>query len=200
MAERPLRGPLRKRDSQLWARHPQDWYVEPEWCSLRLFEKEKFTGQVWDPACGRGTIVIAALKSGLVAVGSDIEHRGWDSTRTPYNFLDVRGARFDNIVCNPPYGYIADICEKFVQHALTIASNKVAMILPANWVQGDKRSRWMASTPLSVVYFICPRPSMPPGPVIEAGIAPGNGTTDYAWYVWEQGYTRQPRLDWIRRD
>jgi hypothetical protein len=102
----------------------------------------------------------------------------------------------DNIVCNPPFG----IAEKFVARALTKASRKVAMLLPANWVQGDKRSRWLETTPLRRVWFIAPRPSMPPGAAIEAGQKPGNGTTDYAWFVWLRGFDGYPEIRWLHRD
>jgi hypothetical protein len=74
------------------------------------------------------------------------------------------------------------------------------MLLPANWVQGDKRSRWLQQTPLLRVWFITPRPSMPPGHVLEAGGKPGNGTTDYAWFVWLRGYDGTPEVRWLRRN
>jgi hypothetical protein len=51
---KPLRGPLRKRKSHLRDRDPNDFYVEPEWCSMRLFEVERFEGRTIDPACGLG--------------------------------------------------------------------------------------------------------------------------------------------------
>jgi hypothetical protein len=185
----------RTRNSHIWARDPNDWYVEPEWCSLRLFQEEKCEGAISDPACGRGTIVISALKSGLCAAGSDLVDRGFDSTLTPCDFLltDIRAV---NIVSNPPF----DLAAKFVEKALKLAERKVAMLLPAIWVQGDKRSRWLQSTPLRRVYFITPRPSMPPGQVVEAGGKPGNGTTDYAWFVWLRGYDGAPEVRWLRRD
>jgi hypothetical protein len=191
----PMRGPLRKRESSLWVREINDFYIEPEWCSLRLFQEEKFDGPIWDPACGQGTIVASALKSGLAAAGSDLIDRGFDSTLTPCDFL-LTDIPATNVVSNPPFG----VAEKFVEKALKLAERKVAMLLPANWVQGDKRSRWLASTPLRRVYFITPRPSMPPGHVLAAGGKPGNGTTDYAWFVWMRGYDGAPEVRWLRRD
>jgi hypothetical protein len=106
---------------------------------------------------------------------------------------DIKAA---NITSNPPF----DVAEKFVEKALKLAERKVAMFLPANWVQGDKRSRWLAGTPLRRVWFITPRPSMPPGHVLAAGGKPGNGTTDYAWFVWLRGYDGAPEVRWLRRD
>lgn len=191
-----LRGPLRKRESHLWDRHPEDWYVEPAWCSDRLFEAERFEGAVWDPACGRGTIVVAARKAGLFAIGSDIASRTDLPLCEVSDFLNCdEEATESNIVSNPPFG----IAEQFVAHALKLADRKVAMLLPANWVQGDKRSRWLETTPLRRVYFITPRPSMPPGPAIMAGEKPGNGTTDYAWFVWLRGFDGAPEVCWLRR-
>jgi hypothetical protein len=189
---KPLRGPLRKRESHLWARDPNDWYVEPPWCSERLFDVEQFLGEVWDPACGGGNIVLSARAKGLTAVGSDLIGRG---AGTVANFFDYENA-CDNIVSNPPFG----VAERFVKHALGLAHRTVAMLLPANWVQGDKRSRWLETTPLRRVYFITPRPSMPPGAAIMAGEKPGNGTTDYAWFVWLRGYDGQVEVKWLRRD
>ena len=189
-----LRGPLRKRESHLWTRDEHDFYVEPEWVSQRLFEVEQFQGRIWDPACGIGHIVDSARKAAYECIATDLVWRdgpGFDAV----DFLICDGSE-PNVISNPPFS----IAEKFVAHALEVAERKVAMLLPANWVQGDKRSRWLETTPLRRVYFIAPRPSMPPGAVILAGEKPGNGTTDYAWFVWLQGYDGASEIRWLRRD
>lgn len=191
-----LRGPLRKRQSHLWERQADDWYCEPEWCSERLFAVERFEGTVMDPAAGSGRIVKSALAAGLKAFGDDLVQRTDSSLVTPGRDFLESAARWPNFVSNPPFG----IAEKFVTHALALASSKVAMLLPANWVQGDKRARWLATTPLRRVWFLAPRPSMPPGDAIKAGLKPGNGTTDYCWMVWLQGFDGWPELRWLHRD
>jgi hypothetical protein len=197
----PLRGPLRKRESHLWRRDPLDWYVEPEWCSERLFEMEKFEGLVYDPFAGLGRIVKAAGARGR---GSDIEPRD-----PSVQFLDFKvvamyngDATADNIVSNPPFGQV----DAFLPAILRLAQRKVALLLPANWVQGDKRSRWLETTPLRRVLFLTPRPSMPPGAVVLAGGKPGNGTTDYAWFIWDHEQDplvscglNHPTIGWCRR-
>src|ERR1700677_2846589 len=134
-----MRGPLRKRDSHLWSRDEHDFYCEPEWCSQRLFEAEKFEGNVWDPACGLGRIVASAKLAGLESHGMDIVKRS-SFCLGEFDFLTSTDP-WPNIVSNPPFG----IAEKFVAHALKLAERKVAMLLPAKWVQGDKRSRWLAT-------------------------------------------------------
>lgn len=182
------------KEAHIWARHPEDWYVEPEWCSRRLFEVEKFEGTIDDPSCGMGRIVIAAKGAGFQAYGGDIVRRGPETTFLG-SFLD-RGSDMDNIISNPPFG----IADKYARHALKLASAKVALLLPTKWMNAASRGAWLETTPLRRVWLLAPRPSMPPGTVIESGVKPGNGTTDFAWFVWERGYAGLPELHWLRRD
>ena len=201
----PLRGALRQTQSKLWARAENDWYVEPSWCDERLFAVETFEGSIYDPACGMGRIVLAARAAGLDAHGSDIVSRS-DVCEREADFLDWRwpmGARVENIISNPPFALCDDRRARthpFVDLALKRANRKVALLLPSNWVQGASRSRWLATTPLRRVLFLTPRPSMPPGQVIAAGGKPGNGTTDYAWFIWLKGFDGRPELGWLHRD
>lgn len=185
----------REKDAHLWARHPQDWYVEPEWCSRRLFEVEDFNSMepIIDPACGMGRIVVAGRVKGFITLGHDLVKRStWCSAEEDF-LLDTTPRC--SIVSNPPFG----IADQFAGHALSVAKRKVALLLPTKWMNGAKRGAWLETTPLRRVWLLGPRPSMPPGPVIEAGIAPGNGTVDFAWFVWERGYEGRPELHWLRR-
>jgi len=59
---------------------------------------------------------------------------------------------------------------------------------------------WLADTPLARVYLLTPRPSMPPGQVIEAGEKPEGGKQDFVWLVWRRGYVGPPELRWLHRD
>jgi hypothetical protein len=104
-------------------------------------------------------------------------------------------------VSNPPFGHAM----AFAKQALTVAKRRVALLLPVKWLLGDKRSRWLADSPLVQVYFITPRPSMPPGKVIVAGASPGGGKEDFAWFIWDQRAARSivkrpPEIAWLRRD
>lgn len=177
-----------------WPRHPQDWYVEPRWVCDRLFSVEKFEGRVWDPAAGLGRIPTAAQHAGLEAVASDLVDRG--CADEVGDFLKYRKALAPNIVSNVPF----KMAQAFVEHAIALADRKIAMLLPAAWVQGQTRSRWLEKSPLRRVYFLAPRPSMPPGDVVLAGESPSNGLSDFAWYVWLKGYDGAPEIRWLRRD
>jgi hypothetical protein len=182
-------------NAKIWDRHPDDWYVEPSWVSERLFATETFVGEVFDPACGSGRIVRSARAAGLRAWGTDIVARSPECL-TVRDFLGPSGMAFDHIVTNPPFKH----AEAFVRLALERSRGKVAMLLPSKWMHGDKRSRWLETTPLRRVLYITPRPSMPPGPVIEAGVNPGGGKEDFAWFIWLRGYDGKPESGWLRRE
>lgn len=184
----------RARKVHTWDRDPHDFYVDPIWCSERLFEEESFIGPVWDPACGTGRIVAAARAAGLSAIGTDIVARGFPGAEV-VDFLTTKGS-IDNIVTNPPF----KLAQKFVEHALRSVSRKAAFLLPLGWLNGDKRSRWLEDLPLQTVLIITPRPSMPPGELVAADIKPQNGRQDFAWYIFAQGYDGKPELGWLRRE
>jgi hypothetical protein len=139
----------------------------------------------------------SARKAGFNAYGSDIKPQngllGVDHI-FPWDFLKTETTCDWTIVSNPPFGK----AEEFAKLALGIAK-QLALLLPVNWVQGDKRSRWLETTPLRRVLFITPRPSMPPGAIVLAGKKPGNGTTDYAWFIWDQDYEEKPEIGWCRK-
>lgn len=184
--------------AHLWARHPEDWYVEEQWVDHRLFERERFDGSICDPACGLGRIVEAAQSAGFRdAWGQDIVERSRHCRRVS-DFLadDFSGRPPDNIISNPPF----KLAQEFTARALDIALRKVAMLLPLRWIAGDERSRWLEDSRPARVLILAPRPSMPPGPVILAGLRPSGGKTDFAWFVWEKGHNSAPQISWLRRD
>lgn len=178
-------------NAHVWDRADDEWYVEPEWCSERLFAVESFSGDIYDPCCGMGRIPLAAMRAGLRALGSDIVHRGWDTT--PQNFF-LHHSRHKNIVCNPPF----DIAPEFAKHALQVATRKVAIIFPT--ARLNAAHHWLKRTPLRRILLLTPRPSMPPGSYILAGKKPGGGKVDFCWLIFEHGYDGDVATDWLHRD
>lgn len=183
----------RKLDAHLWDRDPDDYYTEPAWVGEAIFARESFVGEVYDPACGSGRLVRAARAAGLQAWGGDKVHRCVECDYVG-DFLLWNG-QVDNIACNLPFG----IADAFIKHALNVVRRKVVMIVPARYTSSDKRSRWLETTPLCRNLDIVPRPSMPPGRVIEAGIAPGGGKQDFKVLVWEINYDGRPESGWLRK-
>lgn len=195
---------LRKIDAHQWEREENEHYVEPPWCSERLFEEEKFDGGVLDPCCGFGTIVASARRAGLHAVGTDLVKRapapgfmhGLDflSGDYPREILYPGAGECQNVVCNPPFKLVRE----FAECALALAPRRVAMIFPTARLNA---AHWIKGTPLRRVWLMTPRPSMPPGHVIARGEKPGGGKMDFCWLVWDRSYHQgAPELRWLRRD
>lgn len=193
---RAVLRPLKKRKGHIWARDPDDWYVENEWCSKRLFDVEKFEGRVWDPACGLGRVAVAARAAGVDAIASDLRVRGFKGAKTIDFFRCQSSAMQPNIVSNPPFKF----ADAWVAHALNLSRRKLALLLPTAWVQSNNRSIWLERTPLRTVYLLSPRPSMPPGTALLAGLKPGQGMTDFCWAVWEHGHVGRASFVALRRD
>lgn len=199
--EQLAEGALRKVDSHEWEREEHEHYVEPEWCSRRLFEVEKFEGGILDPCCGFGRIVEAARAAGHHAVGSDLIERApgymyaldFLTSDYPHEILMPGVGECRNVVCNPPF----DIFKDFAEAALAWAPGKVAMI----WlVRTLPAARWLQKTPLARIWLLTPRPSMPPGHVIARGEKPGGGKQDFCWLVWDKRHHGSAAVSWLHRD
>jgi len=181
-------------DAKAWVREPNEHYVEPFWCSERLFEEEDFKPGIWDPCCGFGRIPDSAAKAGLYGIATDIVDRGYRELSDVKNFLQMKSGRSPNIVCNPPF----NIAGRFAQHALDLpGTEKVAMIFPTARLNA---AHWLRGTPLKRVLLMTPRPSMPPGYTIAAGEKPGGGKMDFCWLIWERGHVGPATMLWLRRN
>jgi hypothetical protein len=180
----------RLRSSYIWPRNAADWYTEPAWCSVRLFDVDTFVGAIHDPACGMGRIVGAARAHGHTATGADLIDRGFAFLVEDFA---LGTALVDNIVTNPPFA----LARQFIEQALTLATRKVAVVFPTARLNA---ARWLMELPLCRVWLLTPRPSMPPGEVILRGEKPGGGKVDFCWLVFEQGFDGEPVIAWLRRD
>lgn len=192
----PKTGIVRAENSHIWEREQHEHYVEPEWCSRRLFDVEKFQGAIWDPACGFGRIPDAARAAGYAALATDIVDRGYAGLGATADFLGLQAAGRDpigNIIGNPPF----DLFERFARHALALAEHKVALI----WLTRRlNAARWLQQTPLARIWYLTRRPSMPPGYVIARGEKPGRGKQDFCWLVWDRAHFGPPTVGWLHRD
>jgi hypothetical protein len=179
--------------AHIWAKDPAGFYVEPSWCSQRLFAVEQFDGPIWDPAAGTGRIPEAARRAGYKTIATDLIDRGYPQLDRVIDFFDCEHPLGANIVCNPPF----TVCDRFVRHALNLACDAIAMI----WLTRRlNAARWLIDTPLARVCLLSPRPSMPPGHVILSGKKPGGGTQDFCWLVWRHGHQEPPELRWLHRE
>jgi hypothetical protein len=184
-----------------YPRDPNGWYVEPESCVEQLFDLVEFDGLIWDPSCGRGTILDVARRRGHATMGSDIvdRYRPGNHQFTRGDFRRVQAPpmlRF-SIINNPPYNEPSpNIAEEFVEHAIRIGGwHRAAFLVPVGFQSGQTRyEKFFRPNPRSGmrpshVISLCERPSMPPGAMLEerGESCRGGGMDDFIWIVFTAG-------------
>ena len=170
-----------------------EWYVEPRRAIDALLDVEPFEGVVLDPACGGGNIVQGCLDRGIAAIGSDIVDRGYGNCASGVDFFSYSDdVQVDNIITNPPFSLINPWIEKCVR----MAARKVAIIGRLQVLEGRARLKIFRTTPIARVWVFSSRISMPPG---AKNVPAKNGSTAYAWFVWDFTHwgNGDPTIGWL---
>lgn len=170
-------------------REKDDFYPTPPHATIALLEREKFNGNVWEPACGDGAISKILEEKGFEVYSSDKFDRGYGVGGIDFLTIDSH-SRFDNVITNPPY----KLAQEFVEKALEVADKKVAMLLKLNFLESARRYEMFRKTPLKTVYVFSKRLNFYEG---KLGDDKRSGVLAFAWYVWEHGYEGKPMIDWI---
>ncbi|MFG1247286.1 hypothetical protein [Xanthobacter flavus] len=191
--------------AHVWARHPEQWYVEPGSVTRQLLTVERFAGPVLDPCCGQGNIVTTMIEHGVQARGMDLVRRVEQGTPWFIGESDFLAgpvaASFPNLVFNPPF-FRAKGAEAFIRHAIGQASAKVAAFVDIRFITGAERANGLFAehTPHRI-WIVTPRVSCPPGEYLAAGNEAKGGTADWCWLVYD--VTAPPvavsQVGWLRR-
>ncbi len=168
-------------------RKKSDFYETPYTLTRKFLDVEYFNknSTVCEPACGGGAIT-RVLK----------EH--WEDDKvTAYdqetNFLWETG-EYDYIITNPPFS----IAFEFIQRAKLVAKSKFAFLLPLSYLHGKKRFDELYSDRtygLEKVYVFTRYPML--GETLREDGKYNTGMMVYAWYVWTNGYSGLPTVDWL---
>lgn len=164
-----------------------DFFPTPPWATHALLEVEKFTGDVWECACGDGAMSEVLKKYGNSVQSSDLFDRGYGESGV--DFLKS-ARRAENIVTNPPY----NSAKGFVEQGASLANSKFALLLRLAFLEGADRARSIYKhCPPSRVWVFSERITFYP-----AGVeAKGTGTTAYAWFVWDKSSPSITELKWL---
>ena len=181
-------GKVSKRDSN---GKKSDFYETPYTLTRRFLDAEYFDKSlsVCEPACGDGAI-------------SKILNERWDKELiTSYDIRDKDKSNFlwdyDNynyIITNPPYS----LAFEFIQKAKQISKLKFAFLLPLYYLHGKKRYDEIFSDRsygLEKIYVFTRSPML--GETLREDGKHATGMMPYAWYVWTNGYSGQPIIDWL---
>tara|TARA_Y100000593_G_C4186894_1_gene274838 strand:- start:52 stop:660 length:609 start_codon:yes stop_codon:yes gene_type:complete len=171
-------------------RQENDFYPTPGWCVEELMEREKFNGNIWECACGKGDISDVFKNNGFEVYSTDLIDYGYGDKIQ--DFLRYDGKKYDNIVTNPPYKYALE----FVNQSKKYTNKKIAMFLKTVFLESDGRFDMFQDTefPLKTMYQFSKRVSLyKDGKKMKNG-----GMIAYAWYVWDKDYVGKPTIEWIR--
>lgn len=181
-------------------------FVTPEWiveAALNLVPQSPAPRTILDAGAGTGVWGQVARRRWMnapyifgVEIDDRFTHPGGYDVWLEHDFLSfpdisLPDGEADLVMSNPPFS----LAEEFVYRALKLAhpdGGRVVMLLRQAFLNGiDRGNGLWKSTPLEHVSMLCRRPSFT-----------GNGRTDtkteYAIFVWRNGYTGQPTLSWVR--
>ena len=85
-----------------------DFYPTPAWATHALVENERFEGDIWECACGDGSMTEVLGRTGMRIISSDLYDRGFGEPG--HDFL-TSNRHAPNIITNPPFhsaeGFVA---------------------------------------------------------------------------------------------
>lgn len=165
-----------------------DFYPTPRWATFALMDNEKFTGDIWESACGDGAMSEVIAETGHKVDSSDLYDRGFGEVGQ--DFL-ATGRRASNIITNPPF----NSAEGFVSTGLRVAGSKFALLLRLAFLEGANRANTIFHQhPPSRVWVFSERITFYP----KGAKVMGSGTTAYAWFVWDKDHAGGSELKWFK--
>ena len=165
-----------------------DFFPTPAWATHALIDNEDFKGDIWECACGDGSMSDVLETTGNKVISSDLIHRGYGEG--DHDFLES-WRKAPNIVTNPPY----NAAEGFVRAGLERAGQKFALLLRLAFLEGANRQRTIfTDAPPSRVWVFSERITFYPAGAVQKG----TGTTAYAWFVWDKDVAGGTELKWLR--
>jgi hypothetical protein len=173
-----------------------DCYDTPTVAVHALMRAVRLPPVIWEPACGKGNIVLPLRAAGHTVIATDLNNRGCPDSLDRINFLLPCKFECDAIVTNPPYA----LAEEFVATALDRAP-LVAMLLRLAFMESERRAPVLDSGKLARVLVFAKRLPMMhregwKGPKASSAIA-------FAWYVWDgshNGPANFERISWTASD
>lgn len=165
-----------------------DFYPTPQWATHALINSESFEGDIWEPACGDGSMSEVLAETGSQVISSDLYDRGYGDAGIDYLATKRRVA---NVITNPPY----NAAEGFVAKSLEVVEKKFALLLRLAFLEGANRANTIFhKNPPSRVWVFSERITFYP----RGAVIAGSGTTAYAWFVWDKMSNKPTELAWLK--
>lgn len=165
-----------------------DFFPTPPWATYALIDNENFEGDIWECACGDGSMSSVLSETRNSVFSSDLYDRGFGETGIDFLTSD---RVTDNVVTNPPY----NSAEAFVGKGLLSSRRKFALLLRLAFLEGINRANTIFYVnPPTRVWVFSERITFYPKDAIKRG----GGTTAYAWFVWDKNSIGKSELKWLK--
>lgn len=170
-------------------RETNDYYATDPHAMELLLERETFSEDVWECACGEGHLSRVLEDCGYHVTSTDLIDRGYGLGGL--NFLTYTDSVDADIVTNPPYKY----AKEFAEHAIELVTDghKVAMFLRLSFLEGKSRRELFDRYPPKTIYVASRRLVCAKNGEFDGS----GGAVAYAWFVWEKGFMGEPTVRWI---
>jgi hypothetical protein len=172
-------------------RATNDYYATDPMALVMLLDKEQFSNDVWECACGDGALSKVLEARGYNVLSTDLVDRGYGTGGV--DFLELNEEYDGDIVTNPPYSK----AQAFVEKALDVvtAGHKVAMLLRLQFLETKARRALFEKFPPKYVYVSSSRIQCARNGDFE-NYGKGSAVA-YAWFVWEKGFNGEPIVRWF---
>jgi len=168
------------------SRQKDDFYPTPLVAVEALMDAERFDGDVWEPACGNGAIS-KPFSQHYNVVSTDLNDYGYGQPGV--DFMMESRLLAPNIVTNPPYKH----AQQFIEKAISLKAKKHCWLLRLSFLEGkNRRASLFNFNKPSKVWVFSQRLTIWRGDEKPSG----NGTTAYAWFIWE-GSATETKIGWI---
>ena len=168
-----------------------DYYATPAPIARMLLDHENFTGSILEPAVGEARVIERVLMERGYQDITCFDLLGAGDEQC--DFFDIT-EQYDCLITNPPFNRHVD----FILHAKTLARDKIAFLLPLNYITGKKRhSEVWADTafPLARVLVLNRGISYLSDDPFSESVAPSQ--LYCGWFVFERGHAGPPTMTWI---
>ena len=153
-----------------------DYFPTPAWATHALIDNEKFSGDIWESACGDGAMSKVLETTGCEVESSDLFDRGYGEAGIDFVTANRKAG---NIITNPPF----NSAEGFVTSGIRNSKKKFALLLRLAFLEGANRANTIFSKcPPNRVWVFSERITFYPAGAVQSG----SGTTAYAWFVWDK--------------
>ena len=202
-------NPIKKKESNT----EKSLYQTPHVLTEQLLLREQFDCNIWDGFCGKGAIIdVIAKQRGISYTLEKIYENFFDiyasdlntsfTKKYPVylanllenkkigemtiesktqNFFEVEPGKYDNLITNPPWLLFSEA----IKHAKKIIKNKIAMLLPIQFLTGKERYDILTEKefPLTKVYVFNRLLLFSSELRDDDKINVGN--IGVAWFIWE---------------